>query len=278
MPNLRIIYNNLADTSTISASSTSGSLVASNMLIEDKGTIHRSTGTSVTYTLTWATPQSIGGISLPATNLSATATITATLYSDVACTSVLTSIGPVYACPGATLELWNWALPLNANAFAFGGASKSTVWFANQQGNVKGLKITLVDSLNTFGQIDCARIVCGEYWEPRHTVQNGSLSIELADMSTTERADSGTLLASRSIVYDKLRFDMSYLEETDRQQFMRFVRLTGKSRNILITIFPDNTNSVLAQDTTIYGKIVAGLVQNQQFFGYYAMPLEIEGW
>lgn len=279
MPNLRIIYDNAADrANSLTASSTSGQLVASNMLNENKGIVHRSTGTQVTYTMTWATPQAIGGVALPATNLSGTATIRIRLYSDTGCTAELADSGAgIYACPGQALELWDWQLPLNANAFAFGGASKQTVWFTDQIGNVSGMKVELADTLNTAGYIDCARIVCGPYWEPKHNVQNGSLNIEIADLQTQERTDSGDLLANRSILHDKIRFDMSYLEETDRQQFLRIARLAGKSRNILVTVFPDNTNSVLAQDTTVYGKIT-NFAQAQQFYGFYSMPLEIEGW
>lgn len=278
MPNLRIIYDNAADrASSLTASTTNGQLVASHMLTDVKGQSHRQVGTSVTYTLTWGTAQSIGGVCLPATNLSGTSTLRVRLYSDTSCTSLLGDSGIIYACPGATLELWDWSLPLNANAFAFGGASKTTAWFSSQVGNVRGMKIDLVDTLNTAGYIDCSRIICGTYWEPRHTVQNGSLSIEIADLSTSERTDSGDLLANRSVLHDRMRFDMSYLEEQDRQQFMRIARLAGKSRNIVITVFPDNTNSVLAQDTTVYGKIT-NFAQTQQFYGFYSMPLEIEGW
>lgn len=277
MPNLRIIYDNVADkANTLTASTTSGSLVAANMLSEIKGVVHRSTGLSVTYTLTWSTNQTIGGLSLPATNLSGSATIRVRLYSDVACTLQLQDQGTIYACPGSALDLWNWSLPLNANAFAFGGASKTTVWFANQSGTVRGMKIDIIDS-NTAGYIDCSRIVCGPYWEPKHNVQNGQLNIELADLQTQERADQGDLLATRSVNHDRMRFDLAYLEETDRQQFMRIARLAGKSRNILVTVFPDNTNSVLAQDTTVYGKIT-NFAQVQQLYGFYTMPLEIEGW
>lgn len=277
MPNLRIIYDNAADrANSLTASSTSGSLVAANMLNDIKGSVHRSVGLTVTYTLTWTTAQTIGGIALPATNLSSSATIRVRMYSDSDCTALLQDSGTIYACPGASLELWDWSLPLNANAFAFGGASKTTVWFSEMSGTVRGLKIDLVD-INRTGDIDCARIICGAYWEPKHNVQNGSLNIEIADLSQQERTDSGDLLANRSVLHDKMRFDMSYLEETDRQQFMRIARLAGKSRNLVVTVFPDNTNSVLAQDTTVYGKIT-NFAQAQQFYGFYSMPLEIEGW
>lgn len=278
MPNLRIIYDNAADRATsLTASTTSGSLAASNMQNNTKGKVHRQTGPSVVYTLTWTNGEDIGGIGLPATNLSADATIRVQLYSDIGATAQVADSGTIFACPGADLELWNWSIPLNSNAFAFGGASKTTVWFNNQV-TAKACKITLTDTTaNTAGYIDCARIVCGRYWEPVRNVQNGSLNMEQADLSTSERTDSGDLIPSRSIMHDKLRLDIAYLEETDRQMFMRIARKAGKSSNILLSVFTGTENSVLTQDSTIYGK-VTNFATAQQLYGFYSTPIEIEGW
>lgn len=91
MPNLRIIYDNIADTATITATSTSGSLSTSNLKKDIKGLVHRSIGNSVTYTLVWASARTIGGVALPATNLSATATIEVRLYSNSAATSLIST-------------------------------------------------------------------------------------------------------------------------------------------------------------------------------------------
>ena len=75
MPNLRLIYDNVASSATLTASTTAGTLAASNMLTDVKSVVHRSTGTSVTYTMTWTANQTVGGVALPATNLTSTATI-----------------------------------------------------------------------------------------------------------------------------------------------------------------------------------------------------------
>lgn len=277
MPNLRIIYDNAADRATsLTASTTAGSLVASNTQNNFKGKVHRSTGTQVVYTLTWTAGESIGGISLPASNLSPDSTIRVQLYSDTQATTQIADSGTIFACPGPTLELWNWAEPLNANAFAYGGAVKSSVWFTNQV-FAKACKITLTDTTNPAGYIDCARIVCGSYWEPSQHVQNGQLNMETADLSEKQRTDAGDLIASRSVQHDKLRFDLSYLAEADRLQFTRIAKRAGTGNNILVQVFNDTENSTLAQDATIYGK-VTNFAATQQLYGYYSTPIEIEGW
>ena len=272
MPNLRIIYDNAADRATITTSA-AGPFQVDNVKSDTKSLIYRSTGLSTQFTLSWSNLTTVGGIALPATNLSGSATVRVRLYPTADAQGAPSAdSGTVLACPGNTLELWNWNLPLNANAFAFGGASKTTVWF-NSHYTIRQCVIDIVDTTaNLSGYIDCGRLVVGSYWEPKHNVQNGSMNIEMADLSTSDRTDGGDLLATRSVKHDKLRFDLAYLEELDRQQFMRIARLAGKSKNILVTVFPDNQNTVLAQDTTIYGKIT-NFATTQQFYGFYNIPI-----
>ena len=63
MPNLRLIHDNAADRATsLAASTTSGALVAAYMQNDFKGQVHRSTGTSVSYTLTWTAGETVGGV------------------------------------------------------------------------------------------------------------------------------------------------------------------------------------------------------------------------
>ena len=149
MPNLRLIHDNAADRATsLAASTTSGALVAANLQNDFKGQVHRSTGTSVSYTLTWTAGETVGAVALPATNLSASATVRVRLYSDTGGTTLIADSGTINACPGLNLGLWNWALPLNGNAFAFGGASKSAVWF-DAHYFARRCVIDLVDTGNT---------------------------------------------------------------------------------------------------------------------------------
>lgn len=183
MKNLIIIHDNAADRCTsLTASNTSGTLYASNMLNDLKGLAHRSTGTSVSYTLTWANPQSVGGVGLPATNLTAEATIRVRLYSDTTGTTLVADSGTKYACPGLNLGMWDWTQPLNANAFAYGGASKSAVWFETHF-SVRRCVIDLVDTANPAGYIDCSRLVVGAYWSPQYNAKKrcGRLAAQSRD-------------------------------------------------------------------------------------------------
>jgi len=271
MPNMRLIYSNIVDTSTITASSTAGSLTVANLKNDYKGKVHRSTGTSVTYTITFPSATQVGGVCLPATNLSPTSTIRVRLYNSA---TLIADSTTIQACPGATLELWDWSVPLNANSFVFGGASKTAVWFNNQQSATSAV-IDIVDTSNSAGYIDCARLVIGPYWEPTYNVSN-NISITLADTSSNVRNDSGDLLSDRGTIYESLSIDFSVLLETDKSTLVKILRKVGTSKNILISVFPDN-NSISEQMHLIYGKRSNSSV-DMELYGIYTHAIDIEGW
>ena len=99
--NLRIIYNNVADNSTLSASTTSSAAYTiNNTKLEAKGVVYRSTNTLATINLSWSTVQDISAIVLPFTNLTSTATIRVRLYSDSAFATQILDTGVSLAAPG----------------------------------------------------------------------------------------------------------------------------------------------------------------------------------
>jgi hypothetical protein len=276
MPNLRLIYDNAADrATTLAASTTAGALVASYMQNDRKSQAHRSTGTSVTYTLTWTNGESISGAGLPATNLTAAATAQLRLYSDTACTALVADSGVVYACPGLALGLWDWTQPLNANAFAYGGASKSAIWLPNPV-FARGCKIDLVDAGNPAGYIDNARLVIGAWWAPTFNAKYGN-QVTRQDRSTNARNDAGDNVADRADQFDRMSLDLQYMPETDRARLMQIFRNAGVARNIFLSLLPANASSVAEQDYMIYGKRANAAVA-MDFYQAFSNKCDMEGW
>lgn len=278
MSNLRLVYINQADlASTLTASNTSGALSAALMRTDEKGEAHRSTGTSVSYTLTWASNVTIGAVALPATNLSATATVRVRLYSDTAMTTLIADTGTVTACPGLDLatSLWTLTTARNVNSFAYGGASKSSFWFTTQPSTVRACLIDLVDSSNSAGYIDCARIVAGPYWEPAINADYGA-SYQLVDDTKNSRSDSGSLYSDRGTVSELLVLKLSYLTFEERTQLGKLIRGNGIWKPVFISVFPEDTTN-LEQTYQIYGKRKNAPIDHP-FFNTFTAPLEIEGW
>lgn len=274
MANIRIIYDNKADSATITASTTTGSLTASNMLTDYKSQTHRSTGTSVSYTLTWSQAQAISGIGLPATNLSPTSTIRVRLYQTTSSPTALADSGTISANGSQQTKIYNWSNPLNSNSFKYGGATKTAVWFT-QSYNVQKVVIDLVDTSNAAGYIDCSRVVCGQYWSSTYNVSNG-ISHTINDSSQTVRNDSGDLLSDRGFIFDQLKFDFSVLLESDKSQLNQILKYVGTNKNIFVSLMPEN-NSSREQDYIIYGKRENSDMVSQ-YYGIYQHTMSVEGW
>lgn len=274
MANMRIIYDDKCASATITASSTSGVLISANMQNDYKGQVHRSTGTSVSYTLTWAQAQNISAVGLPATNLSPTATIRVRIYSTTASDIPLTDSGTIQANGAVATQLYNWSNPLDANSFAYGGATKTAVWF-EQQYSAQKVVIDIVDTSNVAGYIDCSRIVCGAYWEPKYNVSSG-ITHNIVDTSNNIRNDSGDLLSDRGFIHDQLSFDLSVLVEADKSVLTQIMRFVGVNKNIFVSLMPDS-NSSREQDYIIYGKRENSDITSQ-FYKLYSHSMSIEGW
>lgn len=312
MANLRIIFSNVADQSTLTASTTAGSLSAGNLLKDNKLQVHRSVGTSVTYTLTWASSQQIGGVALPATNLTKTATIRVRLFSDTAGLNLVADSQVVQACPTSSVGLHSWGAPINVNAFAFGGASKAAVWFASQPANIRRCEITLQDPDNAAGYIDCSRVVCGPFWEAERNPSYGA-TLGVTDMTKSQRADSGDLLVVRGAQYETMSFDLADMSESARAQLAKIFRSAGAHRNLFFSAVPDypreapglseprplamsgqnvqqngadvgmqeqitvTQEASLEQDLMIYGRRSSAPFKFD-FFNSFSTRVEIEGW
>jgi hypothetical protein len=278
MANMRIVYNNIANkTSELLASTTSGTLTAANLLTELKGQVHRSTGTSVTYTARWTSDQKVGCVALPCTNLTATATMRVRLYTNTAATTLSSDTGTTTAVPGFNLDPNLWPTARNANSFAFGGGVKAVRWFTAQPANIRAIIIDIVDTANPAGYIDCSRLVVGEYWSPTYNIQNG-VQLEIVDNSQTSRRDSGDLITDRSFVYDNLSFDFSLLTDTDKNTLTRIFRNVGTHDNIFVSLFPADASSVTQHDSAIYGKRISSSAVTYQLYSYYAHQMQLTGW
>lgn len=277
MPNLRIIHDNAADRAdTLVASTTAGALAAANMQTDRKSEVHRSTGTSVSYTATWAGGVSIGGVALPATNLSAEATIRVRLYDDVPGTVLLADSGVQYACPGLNMDLWDWEGILNANAFAYGGASKSAVWFANNW-FAKCCVIDLADPTNPAGYIDSARLVIGPWWSPRWNAKYG-LQVTDVDRSTVKRNDADDAIGERRQHHDAMKFDLQWMPEADRARVRQIFANVGTSRNFFLSSTPNDVSPVAEQDGMIFCHRASNTGLTNDFSLAFSTQFDLEGW
>ncbi len=109
MSNVRILYENKADeTSALTASTTSGTLVAANMLTDIRSKIHRSTGTSVQYDLRWSSAVTLSMVALVFGNYTDDATLRCRGYTEVADPVAAVDTTALNAGAYESVTPWNW--------------------------------------------------------------------------------------------------------------------------------------------------------------------------
>ena len=265
--NLRIIYQNWADTATsIVASSTAGVTTTDNLKVDTKSKVWRSVGNTATLTVTLPSSKIIGGVILPFCNLSSSARISVTVDSILVVDNIL-------ACPYQALGGWDWgALPLGVNAYSYGGGTYGRAWFTRQSGTVIVISITDIGS----SYIEASRLIIGSYWSPKYNTSFG-MGVGSKDLSTHERTESGDLVSNRGIRYNSMTFDLKWLVDADRLQFTSILRGGGLPAPLFISLFPDNAEDWAKEQTyQIYGKLPQITDISHPIFGMYSTQIEIE--
>ena len=233
--------------------------------------MHRSTGNSLVYTLTWSTEQKINAVALPATNLTSGATIRVQLYAEPTDTEVIGDTGAVTACKDRVVNLHGNITSPTYLDFGFGGATKTSVWL-NKVYTAKKLVITLTNS----AVIDCSRIVCGTYWESSRQASNG-ISVDFTDSSEVTTTRSGNTYVDRKPISDSLTLDLEYISDIDRKQLLNIMRSWGSNGLVYLCVFPDNTNPEVTQSYSIYGRSQSNSIR-YQLFSLYSTSISINSW
>ena len=271
MSSLRILHDNAADrAATLTASTTAGALAAANLRTDRKGAVHRSTSTSVTYTLTWAAGETLAAVVLPACNLTPTATMRIQAWDAEAGGTLLLDTGAQLACPG--LSSYG---STSAADFQRGLAAKALAWFSPVAG-VRRLQIDLSDPTNPAGYIDCARLLTGPTWSPEFGAGYGA-QYQCADSSTLSRAESGDLVIDRAPAVETLSFSLESMTPADRAEWDRIARLIGSHRRVWVTLDVGTTDAGLLQAASLYG------IRKPAPFGLkswrtYETSVQLEGW
>jgi len=274
---LLIIYDNAVDRATVTASSTSGTTAIVNNIKNDiKGKVHRANSTStVTFDFTWSSNQTIGAIAIPMINVSAAATMAVTVYSADNWTSALQTINATSVFTYSDIANWNsYNSSATANEFGIGRYSSGYLILNQNYSNVRSARVVIAE--NTTGVlIDTARIVMGKAWRPIRYASNG-VQLTLEDTASKVRTNSGNITIDPGFLYNNLSFEIRYMDETDRTELIKILKMVGSSKNVFVSIFPSSA-SRLRDDYSIYGTITRSPL-TYVIYGYYTNTINIEGW
>lgn len=278
MSNLRIIYDNAINSSdcTLTAGTTAGTLVASNMTLDKKSKVWRSDSvTTDDITATWAAAKQLTGVALPFCNLTSTSTIRVRAYTNSTDITPVYDTGTVLAVPYISLGTWAWgSQPMGVNAYSYGFSAYGRVWFNNTY-TVKKIIITLTDTNNPSGYLEVNRIVTGSAWQPTYNTSFG-LPVSIVDSSTHERAQSGDLITSIGNRFKKLTFDLNWLTPTDRVRLNQIIRQNGMTKPLFVSLFPNDPDVEKEQTYQIYGKIPQMSQLTHPIHSIYSSQIDIE--
>jgi len=272
--NIRIVYNNAADRATITASSTAGSLAASNLKTDFKSAIYRSTGTTTTITLTWTTAEFVGMVALPFSNLTSPATLQVKCYTESTDVSPVLDTGVVSACAAAPLGAWDWGnVPLGVNAYSYVGSAYGRAWFETNA--IKKMEVIISDTTNPSGYIEASRIVCGAYFEP---INNAELNAQWAvnETSTNTRNDSSDLITDLGSKSKKISFSLEHMTPSDRASVTNILRGNGIARPVFLSLFPEDSDASQEQLYQVYGKLSQQSAVSIAYWNAYSSTLEVE--
>jgi hypothetical protein len=273
--NLRVIFNNVADTATtITSTSTSSGYPLANTKKDTKGLVWRSVAavTSVTIDLVWATAQTISAVVLPYTNLSATATMRIRLYSNNTFATLIYDSGTAVAVPAVLTNLYT--TETSNYRYAFGGGSCARRYIP-QQSNCIAMRIDIVDTANTDTYLEISRIISGTYWSPKYNTQFG-LSVGINDSSTHTRSQTGNLITDIGTSNKKLTFDLNYMVQSDRDILFNILRTIGIKKSLYVSLFPEDSEPTKEQTYQIYGRLTDLATISNPMYSIYASSINIE--
>ena len=271
MANLRIIYNNVADTATIEASDTVAGTSTDNLKNTKKTSVHRSITVGTSYTLTWGSDQVIGGLALPATNLVEGSTIRVIAYDRV--NGVLYDSQTIQAARDKQIP--TGITSYTSSTFPYSGATKTSVWFPQIFTTVRKILVVIFNSA-AVGFVECSRIVCGTYWEGTRQASNG-ISLGINDNSIVTFTRSGDSYVDKRPLTETMNFQLQYLTDTDRKTLLSIMRTYGTTGLLYVSVFPDNANTELVQTYTVYGRSQNNSIE-YALFNLYNTTLTINSW
>lgn len=250
---MRLAYLNKADSATLTASTSAGSLVVDNLKNIYKSKVWRSTAKTATITAQWNTAVISSVLVLPFSSLSSAATVRIRCYINASDVSPSYDSGFVVAIPPKPITEFPWGeVPIGVNGYSYGNSSMMVKYFPVN--SYQKIVIDLDDTFGTLDYIEIGRLFISNYYEFKTNADFG-LSKTTVDTSETYRNEASDLLTERGIMYQVMKLSLSSMRTADREFVYGVVSKATVRQPVFVSIFPENEDSQLEQEYQIYGKI-----------------------
>lgn len=187
-------------------------------------------------------------VSLSRHNLEPAATIRFRGYSDANWSVQVIDTGAQVAVDSSTLGTLDWGVaPLGSGIFdPFYGQKMTTLYFTRTL--LLSWTIEINDSGNSSSFIDVSRVWVGDYFELTENPEYG-LIMGWVEKSETWRSDGGSPYTDGVIPFRGGTFDLRYIVEADRAQWMDITRYCGLGRrDVFVSVRPTDTDLNLKRD------------------------------
>lgn len=290
--NLRVLWKN-----NITSIAVNSNTVAAPSLLTDKKTdvwvseSHSSPNVKTNMVLTLNPNSLVGGVILPYTNLTQTATIRVRALTgnepilggtvdsptiNMNSATVVYDSGVVQACPYEVNSEYIQLLGLSK--YSYGGYRAATVWFPTNI-NCTSVLVEILDT-NTSNVVEIGKVLAGEFWSPIYNTSFGA-SVGYQDMTGFSRTESGDQEIVKGPRYKTLSFEVKWLSPADKTTLISILQRNGKSTPVYISVFPQITGASATEkqlegEYSIYGRLTETQALVNSTFGFYSSSVQID--
>lgn len=242
MANVRILWNNLIDLTTVKLSADSAESPVSHLKVARRTKVWRSTARSAVLTIDLSASSNINAIAVTGYNLTSLATISIAHSSDnITYTGIETkTVGTL------TSVLFFFTL------------IQDRYW-----------QITLTDTTNESPYIEVGRVFIGTYFEPEANLHT-NWSVEIVDESTSRRSAGLQKWRTNKVPFSRVTFRLPHLTQSEAfQNFIDILIRIGIKTDIFLSLFPEgNANQKTIGD--LYGRFIGVPGVTNPAIGAYA--------
>lgn len=237
MSRLRILTDEATQSATITASTTAGSLVASNLKSNEPELVWRATDKTATIALTWANTTLVGAVVLAWSNLTVNASVSVAYYAETGSPAPFKTVSGFVDSVLPESPLVFGATAYNGTDAA--GVNRSVQAWSDGSVGTKKVIITISDLANSTN-IQIGRLIAGTF----HQVGLGaSPGAELAfvDKSVVERSESGSVRSEMKTIHRRLSVALNLIEAQDSLAMVRLATF-GRAKTFFVSLFPETSN------------------------------------
>jgi hypothetical protein len=190
--------------------------------------------------------------------------------------------GAVVCAPAPGLGQFLWGAPLGENFYQRGGASLfsygyggyGVVWIPGNYA-VRKLEVHIFDLDNPDTYIEVGRLIAGPVWSPKYNF-NFNHTITFVDSSKGKRTEAGDLRGERGPKWRRIEFELANMQSEDRAAMLRLVRQNGTTEPLFVSLFPENSDSLLEQSYQMWGKFADNIQLSQPNYDVYVARVAME--